>query len=272
MLGLGRAKNVLRTIIATHRRSTVVRALHNFASFVDSAWRNEGSEFATNGERFVLEKLRSANFRTAIDAGANLGDWSRGALEKWPICHVHAFEVAPATFEGLAAEIGRLHVENRVNAYQIGLSDNFDVQTMYYFPDSPQLTCDAPRHVEYKSIPFEARFTTLDRFCDEQGLDVIDFLKIDVEGAEHRVVKGALQRIKANRIACIQFEYGAFSVDTRFLLRDYYELLRDQFWIGKIYPNYVDFCEYNWTMENFKFCNYLCVNKNRRDLLDLIQR
>jgi FkbM family methyltransferase len=245
--------------------------MHNVASFVESAWRNEGSDFATNGERFVLERFGAANFQVAIDAGANFGDWSRNALELWPTCQIHAFEVAPATYERLEAEFRPFGQRNRVKIYQMGLSDESGVRLMYYFPDSPQLTCDMPRHHCFKSVPFQAEMTTLDAFCDQHHIDSIDFLKIDVEGAEYLVIKGANRLLIDNAITCIQFEYGPFSTDTRFMLKDYYGYLSQYYYIGKIYPNYIDFREYDWTMEDFKFCNYLCVSKKRRDLLNLFE-
>jgi len=45
---------------------------------------------------------------------------------------------------------------------------------------------------------------------------------------------------------CVQFEYGAFSIQTRVMLSDYYAMLADRYWIGKIYPSHVEFVEYSW--------------------------
>ena len=271
MSGLRKVKSALRTAIATHRRSAVVRTVHSVSSFVESAWRNEGSDFATNGERFVLQRLRAADFRLAIDAGTNLGDWVCGALDVWPRCHAHAFEVAPATYELVKSRVSSYAHHDRVSLHGVGLSDEAGVQTMYYFPDCPQLTCDRPRHGNYESVQFQANLITLDEFCQDHGIETVDFLKIDVEGAEYRVLKGFSQHIVSDKVSCIQFEYGAFSIQTRFLLKDYYELLSNQFWIGKIFPNYVDFVDYDWTAEDFRFSNYLCVSKHRSDLRDLLK-
>ncbi len=142
---------------------------------------------------------------------------------------------------------------------------------MYYFPDHPDLTSDMPRHDDYKVIPFEAYLTTLDAFCRERRIEAIDFLKIDVEGAEHRVLEGARELLEAQKIDCIQFEYGAFSIETRFLLKDYFALLSGQYFIGKIFPNHIAFTDYDWMAEDFRFSNYLCVSRSRPDLLQLLQ-
>jgi hypothetical protein len=102
------------------------------------------------------------------------------------------------------------------------------------------------------------------------GIAAIDFLKIDVEGAEARVLNGFSRRLASQDVHCVQFEYGAFSVQTKVLLGDYYAMLADSYWIGKIYPNYVEFKEYDWTMEDFRFSNYCCVSRLRSDLRDLL--
>src|SRR5436190_1749501 len=103
LLRLGRVKDALRRSIARHRRSSLVTAIHGAAAFVEAAWHNEGADFETNGERFVLERLHAAEFKVALDVGANVGLWTKAALALWPRCHVHAFEIAPKTFAGLEA-------------------------------------------------------------------------------------------------------------------------------------------------------------------------
>jgi len=269
MRGIGRIENFVRGLISTHRRSPAVQALHGLASFVESAHANEGSSFHANGERALLRKLASAGFQTAIDVGANFGDWVSEALAVWPNCRVHAFEVAPLTFRTLTEQLPA-ESRDRVTLNCLGLSDEPGTLTMYYFPEHPDLTCDLPRHDSYQAIPFEAQLDTGDRYCDRAGINSVDFLKIDVEGAEFRVIKGFVERLAAQKIHCVQFEYGAFSTQTRFLLADYYSLLAERYWIGKIYPSYVDFRDYDWTMEDFRFANYCCVSKLRADLRTLM--
>ena len=141
---------------------------------------------------------------------------------------------------------------------------------MYYFPQHPELTCDLPRHDSYSAVPFDAQLATGDEYCDEHSIDSVDFLKIDVEGAEFRVMKGFSERLSAQKIHCMQFEYGAFSTQTRLLLGDYYSLLSQSYWIGKIFPTYLDFQDYHWTMEDFRFSNYCCVSKLRPDLRKIL--
>jgi FkbM family methyltransferase len=270
-LGLGRVKNVVRRSVARHRRSGLVKIVHEAAAFFESAWHNEGADFETNGERFVLDRFRSVGFKVAVDVGANVGHWTKAALDRWPDCSVHALEVAPRTFAQLAVNAGTWAHRQRAHLHQCGLSDAAGELTMFFYPDRHELTCDMPRHRDLAVVPFEVEVTTLDRFCAEQGIDRIDYLKIDVEGAEHRVLKGASELLRAGRIGCIQFEYGAFSIDTRIMLRDYFEQLAPTYVIGKIYPDHVAFADYDWTMESFRFSNYLCLSRDRPELRRLVQ-
>jgi FkbM family methyltransferase len=269
MLGLGRVKRALHTTIAAHRRAAPVKMLHKVTAFIESAYANEGSDFATNGEKVLLQKLRSRDMRLAVDVGANVGDWTVEALAAWPRCQVHAFEVAPKTFEELGKRLKPAPGFERVVLNPVGCSDADGSQVMYYFPDHPDLTCDLPRHA-HRSLEFDAKVVTLDRYCRERKIDHVDFLKMDVEGAEHRVLKGFKDYLASGKVDCIQFEYGAFATQTRFLLGDYYAMLSKDYWIGKIYPGYVDFRNYDWTMEDFKFSNYFCLAKTKPELKALL--
>lgn len=270
MKGLWQVKSAVRSAITRHRRSGLMTALHNAASFFESAWHNENADFATSGEKFVLKRLEAADCRVALDIGANAGDWTHEVLGLWPRCHVHAFEVAPHTYRRLESALAPSH-RGRSTLHNIGLSDQSGTQTMYYFPNNDKLTCESPRHAGFESVPFEGRFATLDEFSAAHGIDHVDFLKIDVEGAEYRVLTGAAELLRSGRIAAIQFEYGAFSIDTRIMLRDYYELLGDRYAIGKIFPDHVAFTDYDWKSEDFRFSNYLCVSNDRPELRRLLQ-
>ena len=110
-----------------------------------------------------------------------------------------------------------------------------------------------------------------DIFCAEKGIDNIDFLKIDVEGYEHKVLKGFEGILKRGGIKVIQFEYGYVNIDTHFLLKDFYDYLQSfGMKLGKIYPSYVDFREYEYKDEDFYGPNYLAVHQSCKSIIDLL--
>ncbi len=140
---------------------------------------------------------------------------------------------------------------------------------MYYYPGNDELTSHKRRHSQHPAEKFVGMVGTLRDYCSENEIDRIDFLKIDIEGHEFKVMQGGSDLIGNGHVSCIQFEYGAFSTELRFFVKDYYALLPD-FWIGKLFPDGVHFAEYDWTMENFQFCNYVAVHKARADLKGLL--
>jgi hypothetical protein len=52
----------------------------------------------------------------------------------------------------------------------------------------------------------ECEFTTLDQFCEESELDYIDFIKLDVQGAEFKVLQRAHTLLTNRKIRSIQLE------------------------------------------------------------------
>lgn len=263
---MNHARTVMGRLIRQHRRSRTVGLLHRAARFVENAYANVGSDVAENGELEMLRRLARFNFTTIFDVGANVGDWSIRALTCWPSARAHAFEVAKPTFDTLSANIDRQHLGGRAMLNHCGLGDVSGARTMYYYPDHPELTCAESRHEGFAATEFSADITTGDCYVRRAGIDHIDFLKIDVEGAEHLVLDGLSATISQGRVGCIQFEYGAFSITSRFLLHDYYGLLGPRYWIGKIFPTGVEFQDYSWTNEDFRFANYLCVSRDRSDV------
>jgi FkbM family methyltransferase len=252
--------------IARKRRSGAVRLLHGAARFVVDAYDNVEWDLAVNGEASLVRRLAPARFSTVFDVGAHVGDWSAVALHAWPGAHVHAFEVAPPTFARLTSHLDAIGLATRVTLNCIGLSDISGDREMYFYPDHPHLTGLRPWHTHLPATSFNAHLVDGDAYVAEHSLDAIDFIKIDVEGAEHLVLKGLRRTIDLGRLHCVQFEYGAFSVQTRVLLADYYDMLAARYWIGKIYPTHVEFGDYDWTREDFRFANFLCVARTRSDL------
>jgi Methyltransferase FkbM domain len=105
-------------------------------------------------------------------------------------------------------------------------------------------------------------------YCAEHGISTIDCLKIDVEGAEHLVLQGFGDLLTPNRIPVIQFEYGMVNIVTKFLLRDFYQLLEGRgYRVGKLFPRQVRFREYRFRDEDFLGPNYVAASADVAPLL-----
>lgn len=63
----------------------------------------------------------------------------------------------------------------------------------------------------FNGLPFstgKVGCITIDEFCTDMSIDHIDLLKIDVEGAELDVLKGAQQMLSDKKVTFLQVEYG----------------------------------------------------------------
>jgi hypothetical protein len=90
---------------------------------------------------------------------------------------------------------------------------------------------------------------------------------------EHRVLKGFSGMLERKVIDLVQFEYGRVSIVHGFLLRDFYAFFRERgYVVGKIYPNYIDFRDYDMSDEDFLGPNYLACRADKADYIDALKR
>jgi FkbM family methyltransferase len=214
---------------------------------------------ARNGEQWLLSRLRDEPVRTVLDVGANVGNWSLMAAQLLPEAAIYALEIVPAT----AAELrSRVAGERRIRPFNLGLAEHNGTLALNYHPA-------ASTHATFTDYPHswtgervECPVMRGDDFLTREGIGQVDFLKLDVEGAEHLALQGFEAALRQQRIRLVQFEYGRVNVLTHFLLRDFYRLFSQYgYAVGKIYPDYVDFRDYELADEDFLGPNYLaCRN------------
>lgn len=265
---LARLKSQARSFLARKRRNEIVRALANFSDRFTKLYENSNYNPLSNGEYNVLQKLSKANFKRIFDVGANVGDWALMAHGVFPQAEIHCFEIVPQTCQTLKQQTSGIA---NIIVNEFGLSDREQNLDIKYFPGDSTLstTLDYPHPLE--NVMVRGRVVAGDGYVENLQISFIDFLKIDVEGNEARVLKGLDKTIGAGSVGVVQIEYGLANILSRFLLRDIYEFFaaRD-YKIGKIYPTYVDFRDYRLTDENFIGPNYLAVSQRRDDLIKLL--
>ena len=119
-------------------------------------------------------------------------------------------------------------------------------------------TFGAPGHEVARVDEVELR--TLDEVPGELGLARIDLLKVDVEGHELPVLKGARGLFDAGAIEAVQFEFGERSLYSRTFLRDFFELLGPAFDFFRVTPFGLRRLEYSPAAEIFvQEANYLAM-------------
>ncbi len=130
-----------------------------------------------------------------LDCGANVGVWTRNALDHGAKLVV-AFEPAPENIESyrrnFQGEIGA----GRVVLVPKGVWDREDVLVLRRDPhnsaaDSFVMLTDGKHETEEVRAPL----TTIDREVAELKLDRVDYIKMDIEGAEVRALAGARETL-----------------------------------------------------------------------------
>lgn len=151
--------------------------------------------YEESDRKFVLRFLGEG--MTFFDVGANQGFYTLLAARRVaPSGRVFAFEPASTEFEKLLKNVAINRYRN-VQARQTAVGA-FDGETEFYLCRDgrgsfsscrrPAEDLRAVRHVLVR-VPM----TTLDKLCAEQGIVRCDLIKIDVEGGELAVLKGASQ-------------------------------------------------------------------------------
>lgn len=239
------------------------------ARFLDRFENADDHSFDSNGERFVLQRWSRFGFGCIFDVGANVGEWTKLARAAFPDAVIHCFEILPSTAAELRA---RMAGDTGVIVNDFGLYNGHGEVKLRHFPEMSVLTTITDFPHEFVVRHTTGRVVSGDVYLKEHGLGHVDLVKLDVEGAENLVLAGFADALQNGTIDIIQFEYGKVSILTKFLLRDFYELLLGRgFRVGKIYPHCVEFRDYVFEQEDFRGANFVAVRAERADLIEAVR-
>jgi FkbM family methyltransferase len=220
-----------------------------------------------SGEVWFLKRLARVTPRlVAIDVGANVGNYANLLKTLATEAILFAFEPHPQSFEQLQ---GQATVHN-YTAINQGCSD-FSGQFKLY--DYAESTTGTQHASVYKNVieqmhggaaqAWDITVTTIDAFCDERKLQIIDLLKIDTEGHELSVLRGAAYSLARGAIGIIHFEFNAMNVVSRAFFRDFYECLPDYQFYRMLPDGLVQLGPYNPVLcEIFAYQNIVAIRND----------
>lgn len=262
-------KKFLRWLLAPIRITLLQPAYEKLYMFTLYAMNYGGGSFTDDsGEKYVVgyvarKTAGQSGPVTIFDVGANVGSYARmllNGLDKRAL--IHCFEPSYATYQTLQLNVPEPNVEK----HNIGLSDQVGELALYTDAEQSGMTSVYERDLQHINVSFSqhevATFGTVDEFSAHRGIERIDLLKIDVEGHELAVLRGASRMIKEQRIRFIQFEFGGTSIDSRTYFRDFWGLLSPHYTLYRIVGNGLRRIDaYSEFLEIFVTVNFLAERK-----------
>jgi len=230
---------------------------------------NYDSEGNLTGERNFIEKILPTLIHSEkpiiFDVGANVGNYCCELLKTFPKANIYAFEPHPITYNHLLK-----NTKGGVHAINVACSDTAGEIKLYDYASD----VDGTEHASlYKDVftdiyvsdvkSINTIVIRLDKYADDNNIDYIDFLKIDTEGNEYKVLLGCSGLLSYKKIGVIQFEFNKMNVISRVYMKDFYDILKE-YEIFRLLPKeMLPMKNYNSaTHEIFSYQNIVAIHKS----------
>lgn len=204
--------------------------------------------FDQSGEaNFIKHELSRIKNGIILDVGANVGKYSSFIRRNYSEYDIYAFEPHPLTYRKL--------VENtqyfKIKTLNVGVGLCESSLTLYDYVNDD----GSPHASLYKEVIEEihhgqakghqVRVISLDDFAKERNLSKVALLKIDTEGHEFEVLKGAEKLIRSNNVALIHFEFNEMNVISRVFFKDIWDFLPNYDFYRMLPDGLVSIKQYN---------------------------
>ena len=168
-----------------------------------------------HGHQDCLDILRSGcNVSVIFDIGANIGQSAIKFCVAFPTARILCFEPVKDTYSYLKRNTASLE---KVSCHSIAFGSREETATFYLTEKSLNCSLLRPKITIGTEI---IQVQTVDGFADKYDIRAIDVLKIDTEGYDLEVLKGANTMLTKNSVGFIIAEVGFHPEDNRHVLFD----------------------------------------------------
>ena len=208
----------------------------------------------TNGERRFFNSIKE-NCSIIFDVGSSVDSiFLNDNIE------IHYFEPLKRNLDNLIIKENK-NINPKFNCF--GLSDV--EETLKYYDNHGSLI---NRSEKFSKTPsyysgIDVLVKRGDEYVNDNNITKIDFLKLDVEGYELKVLKGFGDKLKM--VKYIQFEYGSGTADADCTMLDLVNYLREFGFTDFSYLSGDGLIPINDFSDHWNFCNIMCVNSKNND-------
>jgi len=146
-----------------------------------------------------------------FDVGAHYGESIIKYRNLFANAIIYSFEPNPESFkvlqglESLNNKIYNFGFSNKSGKFKFNLNNANVTDSLLSLTKDAQKVYDNPNLLNIQKVYLD--FETIDEFITRKKIKTINFLKIDVQGAEYKVLQGARTTLESKRIELIQLEY-----------------------------------------------------------------
>jgi len=151
-----------------------------------------------------------------FDVGANVGQSTRQFVSWFPQSQIYCFEPISSTFVELNRNVKSF---NNVHCFKLALGNSKGRKNMYggtcslLYSINPRANGISRTNSNVESVEID----TLDGFCHRQKIIKISFLKIDTEGHDFEVLRGAKEILSRQMVDIVQVEAGMNPKNQKFV-------------------------------------------------------
>jgi FkbM family methyltransferase len=180
--------------------------LRNQAECVIGYYLGESSDQSRNGEE-SLARCMASRCGSFVDVGANAGAWTNMWLKYAPVeARGLIFEPLPHLFKKLSREFAQ---QEGLSVVQAAVGDT-DGELPFFADDNfDEVSSLVAKPNANSPASTMVPVCTLDSALEARRWETVDFLKIDAEGFDARVLQGARRLLEKKAIKALQFEYNS---------------------------------------------------------------
>jgi FkbM family methyltransferase len=170
-----------------------------------------------NGEAWLVDEL-VPKAGLVLDVGANVGRYALMVRSVRPSAVLHCFEPGSAAFSELESLGGP-----DLFTWNLAVADAPGRGVLHLADSNSELSSlvDLGRGSASEAV----EIITIDGFLRQEGISRVDLLKVDAEGGDLEVLRGARQSLASGAIRAVQFEFGGTAIGSRDYLSDFADAL-----------------------------------------------